>query len=357
MPNTGKSLTNVAFRAKILAVIDKLKNQDKTALVRHVDDFEALNKDTFEAGMNALVEAIPEGGGGGGGSDAYEITANLEVDMSTGDLSVSVDKTISDIISHSEGGLFFNFNFSLPEYADVRVKLAMLYTNIAGTDPSLVFIGEGKDFMNLMYGEGHNFMESLVVVNASNTGGSDEWGFELWLKETEKWNPGKDNDPFKYFNATGSSSTPSPYRIEEQSGGSFNNEVSYYFNSIKTAFKSIPGSGYYLNPISGYREVINSDNNTGYEYYNKAHCIWIDFKSPSRRGISFSGFATCSSYYFGNDDTEYIDFYIDVVTDWLINDPSSTPEIHRFVFRFWDDNNYNLAIKEFLMDGTEVIPN
>ena len=97
MANTGKALTNVAFRAKMLALIDKLKNQDKTALVRHVDDFEALNKDTFEAGMNAVIEAIPEGGGGGGG---YVVTFTLDPTASSEAESLICDKTIEDIIAH-----------------------------------------------------------------------------------------------------------------------------------------------------------------------------------------------------------------------------------------------------------------
>lgn len=100
MSNNGKSLTNVSFRAKMLEVIDKLKDQDKTALVRHVDDFEALNKDTFEAGMNALVEAIPEGGGGGGGTGdgGYVVTFGLDFQNE----GVTCDKTIADIIAHAD---------------------------------------------------------------------------------------------------------------------------------------------------------------------------------------------------------------------------------------------------------------
>ena len=99
MSNNGKSLTNVSFRAKMLAVIDKLKNQDKTALVRHVDDFEQLNKDTFEAAMNALVEAIPEGGGGGGGTGdgGYVVTFGINFQNN----EVTCDKTIEDIIAHA----------------------------------------------------------------------------------------------------------------------------------------------------------------------------------------------------------------------------------------------------------------
>lgn len=99
MSNNGKSLTNVSFRAKMLEVIDKLKDQDKTALVRHVDDFEALNKDTFEAGMNALVEAIPEGGGGGGGTGdgGYVVTFGMDFQNE----GITCDKTIEDIIAHA----------------------------------------------------------------------------------------------------------------------------------------------------------------------------------------------------------------------------------------------------------------
>ena len=98
MSNTGKSLTNVSFRAKILAVIDKLKDQNKTALVRHVDDFEALNKDTFEAGMNALVDAIPAGGGGGGGGGDAVYTVTFSMNAND---EITCDKDIDDIISHA----------------------------------------------------------------------------------------------------------------------------------------------------------------------------------------------------------------------------------------------------------------
>lgn len=101
MANTGKALTNVAFRAKILALIDKLKNQDQTALVRHVDDFEALNKDTFEAGMNALVEAIPEGGGGGTGDGGYVVTFTINPTAESETEMLVCDKTINDIIAHA----------------------------------------------------------------------------------------------------------------------------------------------------------------------------------------------------------------------------------------------------------------
>lgn len=104
MANTGKALTNVAFRAKMLALIDKLKNQDKTALVRHVDDFEQLNKDTFEAGMNALVEAIPEGGGGGGGTGdgGYAVTFTADVSAMEENETIACNKTIEDIIAHAD---------------------------------------------------------------------------------------------------------------------------------------------------------------------------------------------------------------------------------------------------------------
>lgn len=102
MANTGKALTNVAFRAKMLALIDKLKNQEKTALVRHVDDFEALNKDTFEAGMNAVIEAVPEGGGGGGGTGdgGYVVTFVLDSTAASEAEALTCDKTIEDIIAH-----------------------------------------------------------------------------------------------------------------------------------------------------------------------------------------------------------------------------------------------------------------
>lgn len=114
MSNNGKSLTNVSFRAKMLEVIDKLKDQDKTALVRHVDDFEALNKDTFEAGMNALVEAIPEGGGGGGGTGdgGYVVTFGMDFENE----SITCDKTIEDIIAHANKhivGRFVVTNFQM----------------------------------------------------------------------------------------------------------------------------------------------------------------------------------------------------------------------------------------------------
>lgn len=103
MANTGKALTNVAFRAKMLALIDKLKNQEKTALVRHVDDFEALNKDTFEAGMNAVIEAVPEGGGGGGGTGdgGYVVTFTINPSASSETEMIVCDKTINDIIAHA----------------------------------------------------------------------------------------------------------------------------------------------------------------------------------------------------------------------------------------------------------------
>lgn len=120
MSNTGKALTNVAFRAKMLELIDKLKNQDKTALVRHVDDYEALNKDTFEAGMNAVIDAIPEGGGGGGGTGegGYSVAFEVEVEdgSDSGDLSLSVtsNKTISDIINHSTEQISAYLHFNIP---------------------------------------------------------------------------------------------------------------------------------------------------------------------------------------------------------------------------------------------------
>lgn len=111
MPNNGKALTNIAFRKKILEVIDKLKNQNPTSLVRHTDDFEGLNEDTFKVGMSALVDAIPTGGGGGGAGDAGYV-----VSFSVNDEGIVADKTISDIKEHAANGemVFGNLYLQLP---------------------------------------------------------------------------------------------------------------------------------------------------------------------------------------------------------------------------------------------------
>lgn len=142
MSNNGKSLTNVSFRAKMLEVIDKLKDQDKTALVRHVDDFEALNKDTFEAGMNALVEAIPEGGGGGGGTGdgGYVVTFGMDFQNE----GITCDKTIEDIIAHANKHIVGRFVIKglpmdgAPVTADIYCdNLKFDYQQLNSDDPSV----------------------------------------------------------------------------------------------------------------------------------------------------------------------------------------------------------------------------
>ena len=128
MPNNGKALTNASFRAKMLEVIDKLKDQDKTALVRHVDDFEALNKDTFEAGMNALVEAIPEGGGGGGGTGDGGYVVTFGIDMNSGD--VTCNKTIDDIIAHADKHVIGRFVVDFPIDGAPGTSVSMYCDNL-----------------------------------------------------------------------------------------------------------------------------------------------------------------------------------------------------------------------------------
>ena len=201
MPNTGKALTNVSFRSKILAVIDKLKDQDKTVLVRHVDDFEALNKDTFEAGMSALVDAIPAGGGGGGGGDAGYVV-KFTMDLSSQDFNISCNKEIDDIINHAEAGdhisaILTFVNVPLPEappeisfdlYLD---NLKFDYQKMKTTSPdyesmvpTYTYLGFVGDFSNAnVLGEGEpstnlgpDYYKNYVVIS---------WMFD---EETPYWN-------------------------------------------------------------------------------------------------------------------------------------------------------------------------
>lgn len=58
MSKTGRHLTNVAFRAKVLNIIDKLKGTESFPIAKRTDDFEALNIDTFQVYMDALTEAV-----------------------------------------------------------------------------------------------------------------------------------------------------------------------------------------------------------------------------------------------------------------------------------------------------------
>lgn len=58
MSKTGRHLTNVAFRVKVLKIIDKLNGTDSFPIARRTDDFEALNIDTFQVYMDALTEAV-----------------------------------------------------------------------------------------------------------------------------------------------------------------------------------------------------------------------------------------------------------------------------------------------------------
>jgi len=88
MNNNGRAITNASFRRKILDIIDKLKNQNKTAMNPRVDDFEQLNVDVFEAGMAALVQAISSGGGGGEYNvEIIEATYDSETEALTTSLS------------------------------------------------------------------------------------------------------------------------------------------------------------------------------------------------------------------------------------------------------------------------------
>lgn len=165
MGNNGKSLTNISFRAKILEVIDKLKDQNKTALVRHVDDFEALNKDTFEAGMNALVDAIPAGGTSGddSGTGGYVVTFGLDFENG----GVTCDKTIDDIIAHADNhivGRFVLKDYPLEGEATVDIycdnlkfdyqQLHSDNPEIAPTIPEYTYLGFFGDGIVLSVAEG-----------------------------------------------------------------------------------------------------------------------------------------------------------------------------------------------------------
>ncbi len=100
MNNNGRAITNASFRRKILDVIDKLKNQSKTAMNPRVDDFEQLNVDVFEDGMDAVVEAIESGGGGGGESNVELIEAAF--DSNTDELTTVL--SAGEIIDYIENG-------------------------------------------------------------------------------------------------------------------------------------------------------------------------------------------------------------------------------------------------------------
>lgn len=198
--NAGKALTNVAFRAKMLALIDKLNNQDQTALVRHVDDFEALNKDTFEAGMNAIIEAIPEGGGGGGGTGegGYSVGFDIQIDMensSEGDFYfiVEADKTIEDIIEHEDEQItgFLKWPFPADEDLTIDIYTSAKTVTFAHVEDQLamniIFKFDSSNFMGMMMEE--EILENQLVFEISgniNENGNDSWTGHMHLVEADE---------------------------------------------------------------------------------------------------------------------------------------------------------------------------
>lgn len=61
-------LSNVTFMSRIKDIIDKINPDSQFKPdTKSVENYEALNNEVFNYGMEALAEAIEEGGGGGGG--------------------------------------------------------------------------------------------------------------------------------------------------------------------------------------------------------------------------------------------------------------------------------------------------
>lgn len=346
MSNTGKSLTNVSFRAKILAVIDKLKDQDKTALVHHVDDFEALNKDTFEAGMNALVDAIPAGGGGGGGGgDAvYTVTFNMNAND-----EITCDKDIDDIISHADEHIVGRFiiegmvldpsvNITINIYCD---NMKFDYQALNTDDPSMApmvstytylgFVSDGGVLQVLhdapLMNEGPEYYKTYIKIAYMFADENPHWEFfdetlgDIVVNSTDVHINGNENtfDPTtdvtkKYVLRVTSMSSSDKNAFLEKSG------VQHYERYLLRYLMPPEYTNYSDGQTALFSPLINFANGVQTPLYSKALQLEIEvdktsYLIPSRDG--YSGIFTVGkirSYYQetnGIPNAGDIDLYAD----------------------------------------------